>query len=153
MSNIRVIELRQDLALQLEPGVHPDGERSAVHNFDGDLLLELGIGPFSQVNLSHTAGTQGAQYPVRSYAVSDHFCSMHPDKGDPQTMAPLRAGTGYVYESWAPKGHTFRRSTLCQTDTTPIRHHRRRPPLPQAPAVPKPQGRRQAPADSIALIG
>src|SRR5882757_443906 len=106
MSNIRMIELRQDLALQLQPGVHPDGDGSAMHNLDGDLLLELGIGPLSQVNLSHTAGTQGAQYPIRSYAVSDHFCSMHPGKGDLQTTAPLRAGTGYVYESGAPKRAT-----------------------------------------------
>jgi hypothetical protein len=101
-----MIELRQDLTLQLEPGVHPDGEGSAVHNFDGDLLLELRIRPFSQVNLSHTAGTQGAQYPIRSYAVSDHFWSMRPGGGDLQTMAPLRVGTSYVYESGAPKGHT-----------------------------------------------
>jgi len=32
-----------------------------VHDFDGNLLLELGIGALRQVNLAHTAGTQGAQ--------------------------------------------------------------------------------------------
>jgi len=49
-----------------------------MDDFDGDLLLKLGIGALGQVNFAHTAGTQGAQYPIRSYAVSRHFWSMHP---------------------------------------------------------------------------
>src|SRR5882757_112814 len=92
MGNIRMIELRQDLALQLEPGVHPDGEGSAVHNFDGDLLLELGIGPLSQVNLSHTAGTQGAQYPIRPYAVSHHYLEHAPRQGRSANHGALAGG-------------------------------------------------------------
>jgi hypothetical protein len=49
-----------------------------MHYFNGDLVLKLGIGPLCQVNLAHAAGTQGAQYPIRSYAISHHFWSMHP---------------------------------------------------------------------------
>jgi hypothetical protein len=73
MRDIRMIELSEYLALQLQSRMHPDRERSAVNDFDGDLLLELGVGPLGQVNFSHAAGTQDAQYSIRSYAVSHHF--------------------------------------------------------------------------------
>jgi hypothetical protein len=149
-----MVELRQDLALQLEPGVHPGGEGAAVHNFDGDLLLELGIGPLSEVNLSHTAGTQGAQYPIRSYAVYHHFWSMHPGKGDLQTMAPLRAGISYVYESGAPKRPHLRRSTHMSNGHDP---NKTPPPPPAPPSGPggiKPQDVDKPPQSQLrALIG
>ena len=51
-----------------------------MHNFDGNLLFELGIGALGKVNLSHPARTQGAQHPIRSYAISHHFRSMRRDK-------------------------------------------------------------------------
>ena len=56
MRDIRVVELRQDLALDLEPrrNAAPDG--AAVHDFDRDLLLELGIGAFREVDFAHAAG-------------------------------------------------------------------------------------------------
>jgi hypothetical protein len=44
-----------------------------VYDLDGDLLFELGIGSLGEIHLPHTAGAQGAQYPVRSYAISHHF--------------------------------------------------------------------------------
>jgi hypothetical protein len=85
MCNIRMIELRQYLALYLEACVHGDREGAAVHNLDGNLLFELGIRSLGKVDLAHPARTQGAQHPVRSYAISHHFQSMHPDKGYLQT--------------------------------------------------------------------
>jgi hypothetical protein len=94
MSDVRMIELGQNLAFQLEPRVHPDRQRSPMHDFDRHLLLELRIGAFGQINLAHAAGTQGAQHPIRSYAISHHFWSMHPDQGQLQTTAPGLAGGG-----------------------------------------------------------
>ena len=73
MRDIRMIELRQNLPLDLKARMHCHRERAAMHHFDGDLLLKLGIGALGQVNLAHPARTQGAQHPVRSYAISDHF--------------------------------------------------------------------------------
>ncbi len=63
-----------------------------MHHFDSDLLLELSISSLGKVNLAHPAGTQGAQHPVRSYAISHHFWSMHPKKAGLQTAAGLAAG-------------------------------------------------------------
>jgi hypothetical protein len=73
MRDIRVIELRQDLAFQLEARVHRNGERTAMHHLDGDLLLELSISPLGKVNLAHPAGAQGVQHPVGPYTISHHF--------------------------------------------------------------------------------
>src|SRR5882757_2103600 len=78
--------------------------------------------------------------------------SMHPGKGDLQTMAPLRAGTSYVYESGAPQTaapeeidpHVKR--TRPQQDTTAAARSSFRTRWHQA------AGRRQAPAESIAYI-
>jgi hypothetical protein len=94
MRNIRMIELSEYLTLQLQSRMHPDREGPAVYDFDRNLLLELGIGALRQVNLPHTAGTQRAQYPIRSYAVSHHFWSMHPDPYPLQT-------------TWAPCGRVL----------------------------------------------
>jgi hypothetical protein len=68
-----MIQLRQNLAFQLQPRVHPSRQGAAMHHLDGHLLFELGVGPLGEVHLPHTAGTQGAQYPVGSYAISHHF--------------------------------------------------------------------------------
>jgi hypothetical protein len=65
--------------------VHGDRESAAVHHLDGNLLFELSVGPFGKVDLAHPARTQGAQHPVRSYAISHHIQSMHPRKGRLQT--------------------------------------------------------------------
>src|SRR5258708_5775529 len=72
-----------------------------MHDFDGDLLLELSIGPLGQVNLAHPAGTQGSQHPIGPYSISHHFWSMHPRKADLQTARALRQGAACVYESGA----------------------------------------------------
>jgi hypothetical protein len=57
MSDIRMIELRQYLALQLEPRVHGNRKRAAMHNLDGNLLFKLRIRALGKVNLAHPAGT------------------------------------------------------------------------------------------------
>ena len=57
MSNIRVVELRQYLALQLEPRVHRNRKRAAMHNFDRNMLFKLRIRALGKVNLAHPAGT------------------------------------------------------------------------------------------------
>src|SRR5271163_1942382 len=88
MSYVWMIELRQNLALQLEPRVHSARHSSAVYHLDGDLLLELGIGSFGEIYFAHTASTQGAQYPVRSYAISHHLRSMRSAAGLLQTNSP-----------------------------------------------------------------
>src|SRR5271157_5238605 len=88
MGDVRMIELGQYLALQLEPRVHSARHGSAVHHLDGDLLFELGIGSLGEIYLAHAAGTQGAQYPVRSYAISHHFRSMRSVAGLLQTNGP-----------------------------------------------------------------
>ncbi len=101
MRNIRMIELGQYLALQLEARVHGDRKGAAMHDLDGNLLFELGIGSLGKINLAHPAGTQGAQHPVRPYAISHHFWSMHPDEGRSANRAALAAGAACVYESRA----------------------------------------------------
>ena len=87
-----MIELRQNLAFQLEARMHRYGERAAMDNFDGNLLFELSIGPLGKVNLAHPAGTQGAQHAVGPYSISHHFWSMHPNEAGLQTGAALAAG-------------------------------------------------------------
>jgi len=105
-----------------------------MHNLDGDLLLELSIGPLGKVNLAHPARTQGPQYPVRPYSISHHFWSMHPYMADVQTAAGLRPGAACVYESG---GHAkIRRWTPCQTEMNkkPRRLH-----LPRHPPAVQPR--------------
>jgi hypothetical protein len=55
-------------------------------------LLELGISSLGKVNLTHPAAAQGTQHPVRSYSISHHFWSMHPNKAGLQTAPGLAAG-------------------------------------------------------------
>ncbi len=62
-----------------------------MHDLDGHLLFKLSIRAFGKVNLTHPAHAQGAQHPIRPYAISHHFWSMHPVTGDLQTSA-LAAG-------------------------------------------------------------
>src|SRR5450631_341644 len=81
--------------------MHGNGERTAVHDLDGDLLLELSISPLGKVNLAHPAGAQGTQHPVGPYSISHHFWSMHPNKAGLQTAADLRPDGACVYESGA----------------------------------------------------
>ena len=81
--------------------MHGDRKGAAMHNFDGNLLFELGIGSLGKVNLAHPAGTQGAQHAVRPYAISHHFRSMHPDEGRSANRRLLRQGAACVYESKA----------------------------------------------------
>src|SRR5271155_657778 len=88
MGYVWMIELGQNLALQLEPRVHSARHGSAVHHLDGDLLFELGIGSLGETYLTHAAGTQGTQHPVRSYAISHHFRSMRSAAGLLQTNSP-----------------------------------------------------------------
>jgi hypothetical protein len=71
--------------------MHSDRKGSAVDDFDGNLLLKLRIGALGKVNLAHPARAQGAQYPVRTYAISHHSQSMHPDTYRLQTTAALAA--------------------------------------------------------------
>ena len=86
MRDIRMVELRQDLALDFESRLHTVPRRAAVNHLDGYLLFELGIGALREENLSHTADAQGAQYAIVSYAVSDHYWSMHPRTDELQTL-------------------------------------------------------------------
>ena len=51
-------------------------DRAAVHDFDRDLLLELGIGALREVDFAHAARPQGAQHAVRSDASPRHAGSM-----------------------------------------------------------------------------
>lgn len=80
-----------------------------MHDFDGDLLLELGISPLGKVNLTHPAGTQGPQHPVGPYSISHHFWSMHPNQAALQTaagpcgrtvLACMKAGRYAKIRSW-----------------------------------------------------
>jgi hypothetical protein len=80
-----MVQLRQYLALELETGVHGNRQSAAVHDLDRHLLFELSIRALGQVNLAHSAGTQGSQHPVGSNSISHHFCSMHLDASSLQT--------------------------------------------------------------------
>ena len=81
---------------------------TAVYNLDGNLLFELGIGPLSEIHLAHAARTQGAQHPIRSYAISHHIPSMRPDKGQLQSgrscggvqVACMKAGPLMATRRW-----------------------------------------------------
>ena len=74
--DIGMVELRQDLPLDLEPRRCAAPDRAAVHDFDRDLLLELGIGALREVDFAHAARPQGAQHAVRSDASTRHAGSM-----------------------------------------------------------------------------
>ena len=76
-----MIELRQDLALDLQPRMHGMGERAAEDHLDGHLLFELRIRAFGKVNLPHAADTQGAQHAIRPYAVAFHALKHAPRRG------------------------------------------------------------------------
>jgi predicted component of type VI protein secretion system len=76
-----MIQLREDLALDFEPRLHAAGGRATVHHFDGHLLFEFGIRALGEENLSHTADTQSAQYPVLSDTVSCHRQEHAPRRG------------------------------------------------------------------------
>src|SRR5271168_330346 len=103
MGDVRMIELGQYLALQLEPRVHTGRQGSAMHHLDGDALFELGVGSLGEIDFPHTAGTQGAQYPVRPYAISPHFCSMRSAAGLLQTISPCRRALLTCMKAGPPK--------------------------------------------------
>jgi hypothetical protein len=84
-----MVQVRQDLALNFEPRVHSAGGHTAVHYFDGHLLLEFGIRPLGKENLAHTADTQSAQHAIMPDAVAYHLRSMHLGAGEPQTSTAL----------------------------------------------------------------
>src|ERR1700689_4722785 len=65
MSDIRVIELRQYLPLQLEPRVHVSRKRAAMQNLDATRLSNRRTRAPGKVTLPHPAATQGAQPPIR----------------------------------------------------------------------------------------
>ena len=86
-----MIELSQDLAFDLEPGLHGVGERPAEHHLDGYPLFELGIRALGEKDLAHTADTQGAEHAVGSDTFSFHAESMLPRPGRRQTERELAA--------------------------------------------------------------
>ena len=81
MRDVRVIELRKDLALDLDPGMDSAGERAAEHHLDGDLLIELRIRSLGEVHLAHAADTQGAQHSIRPDSVAFHDSKHAPRRG------------------------------------------------------------------------
>ena len=81
MRDVRVIELRQDLALDLDPRMDSAGERAAVDHLDGHLLIEFRIRALGEVHLAHAADTQGAQHAIRPYSVSFHDLKHAPRRG------------------------------------------------------------------------
>jgi hypothetical protein len=64
-----VIQLGENLTFHFQARMDTTAQRAAMHYLDGDQLIELRVRTLGQVNLAHAAGTQGAQYPVRSYAI------------------------------------------------------------------------------------
>ena len=72
MRDVRVIELSQDLALDLEPGLHGVGDRAAEDHLDGHSLVEFGVRALGEENLPHAAHPQGAQHTIRPDAVAFH---------------------------------------------------------------------------------
>ena len=70
--DVRMIELRENLAFDLEAGLNATPQRAAMHHFDGHFLLEVGGRSLREVHVAHAADTQGVQNPVRSDAVSYH---------------------------------------------------------------------------------
>ena len=98
MRDIRVVELGEDLPLDLEARLHGAAEGAALHHFDGDLLLELGIRALGEEDLAHAADTQRAEYAVGSDTLSFHSESMLPRPGRRQTGASLRPEAATVYE-------------------------------------------------------
>ncbi len=75
-----------------------------MHDFDGHLLLELRVGALGEKDFAHPARTQDAQHPIRPYAISHHFHSMHPGKVLCKRLL-LRLGAACVYESGTPTAH------------------------------------------------
>src|ERR1700676_1642194 len=124
MSNVRVIELGEDLTLDFEPRLNP--ARATVNHLDGHLLLEFGVCTFGEENLPHTADTQGAQHAIRPYAVSFHGLKhappgcgggrKHGGSCGGVLLACMRVGVIAGTRSWI----------LWQTDTTLINRLNRR---------------------------
>ncbi len=81
MRDVRVIELREDLALDLDPRMDSAGERAAEDHLDGDLLIEFRIRPLGEVHLAHAADTQGAQHAIRPDSVAFHASKHAPRRG------------------------------------------------------------------------
>lgn len=71
MGNVRTVQLRQDLPLDLEARVDAAPQRTAVDHLDGHLLFEFGVGPFGEADLAHAADTQGVQKSVGAHAIAD----------------------------------------------------------------------------------
>jgi len=58
--DIRMIQLGEDLALDLEPGLHAAREHAATHDLDGHPLLELFVGALGEIDFAHAADPQAA---------------------------------------------------------------------------------------------
>jgi hypothetical protein len=90
-SYVWVIQLGENLTFHFQARMDTTGQRAAMHDLNGDQLIELRVRALSQENLAHAAGTQGAQYSIRSYAIGRHGRSMRLGAGFPQTAADLAA--------------------------------------------------------------
>ena len=68
--DVRMVERREDLALELQPALDVARQQPAPHQLDRDLLLELLVGALREEHLAHAAAAEAAHDAIRTDALA-----------------------------------------------------------------------------------
>ena len=64
LCDIRMIQRREDLSLDLETTLHLLGDQAGLHEFEGNALTESLVRAFGENDFSHASGAEGTQDPI-----------------------------------------------------------------------------------------